>query len=161
MIRITQLPNYIYFLICHIIFTLIYEYFIRLVSTSFFTLKTADYDSWCNLKRETPENHSSDDSESSVAIKNNTSNQKSYSRHPCSGSRSSSLCETWDSVPPVSSKTKFNRKSLRSRNWDDLMVDLDQDENSQPSSPVKLKKSVNAVESYKQAMKAIGSSKTR
>ncbi|CAH8429489.1 unnamed protein product [Schistosoma intercalatum] len=121
----------------------------------------ADYDSWCNLKRETPENHSSDDSESSVAIKNNTSNQKSYSRHPCSGSRSSSLCETWDSVPPVSSKTKFNRKSLRSRNWDDLMVDLDQDENSQPSSPVKLKKSVNAVESYKQAMKAIGSSKTR
>ncbi|VDP17397.1 unnamed protein product, partial [Schistosoma margrebowiei] len=119
-----------------------------------------DYDRWCNLKRETPENHSSDDSESSVAIKNNTSNQKSYSRHPGSGSRSS-LCETRDSVPPISSKTKFNKQSLRSRNWDDLMVDLDQDENSQPSPPVKLKKSVNAVESYKQAMKAVGSSKTR
>ncbi|CAH8429602.1 unnamed protein product [Schistosoma rodhaini] len=120
-----------------------------------------EYDRWCNLKRETPENHSSDDSESSVTIKNNTSNQKSYSRHPSSRSRSSSVCETWDSVPPISSKTKFNRKSLRSRNWDDLMVDLDQDENSQPPSPVKLKKSVNAVESYKQAMKAVGSSKTR
>ncbi|KAK4473331.1 hypothetical protein MN116_004493 [Schistosoma mekongi] len=118
-----------------------------------------DYDRWCNLKRETPENQSSSDSESSTPIKKGN-NRKSHSR--CH-SRSFSLCGTSDSstLIPSSVKSKFKRKSLRSRNWDDLIVDLDEDDSRQPLPSIKLKQSTSAVESYKEAMKAIGSSKTR
>ncbi|KAH8855947.1 Dynein regulatory complex subunit 5 [Schistosoma japonicum] len=118
-----------------------------------------DYDRWCNLKRETPENQSSSNSESSTPIKKGN-NRKSHSQYH---SRSFSLCGTSDSstLIPSSVNSKFKRKSLRSRNWDDLVVDLDEDDSSQPLSSIKLKQSTSAVASYKEAMKAIGSSKTR
>ncbi|CAH8428948.1 unnamed protein product [Schistosoma turkestanicum] len=148
-----------------------------------------DYDRWCNLKQETPEKNDyssssssdNDESVSSLPSKSTSSanRRKSYSNRSTSSrsSHSFALNDTSSALPSITTLTQpksTNRKSsLRTRNWDDLMVDLDEDEHSRPvpplslpsssSSSVKLKKSMNnAVESYKEAMKAIGgSSKTR
>ncbi|CAH8428862.1 unnamed protein product [Heterobilharzia americana] len=126
-----------------------------------------DYDRWCNLKREIPEDHSSpeqSDSSVMVAVKKNSS--KSHSHHRRRMYRSPSLHDISEMESTQTlSKSNLGRKSLRSRNWNDLLVDLDDDEDEVPSqrlsSPVKSRKSTNAVESYREAMKAIGSSKTR
>ncbi|VDQ07187.1 unnamed protein product [Trichobilharzia regenti] len=117
-----------------------------------------DYDRWCNLKREIFEvDHSSPESDSPELVKQHStcrSNRRKSSKH-----YSSSLCDIEEKTKSIQSSNVNKAKSLRGRNWKDLLVDLDED--CQSASPVvNLKKlDVDAVESYKAAIKAVGSSK--
>ncbi|CAH8824065.1 unnamed protein product [Trichobilharzia szidati] len=123
-----------------------------------------DYDRWCNLKSEILEvDHSSTESADSPESVKHSSTFRSNRRKSKHYYYSSSLCDINEtqSIQSSSSSSNVNRrKSLRGRNWKDLLVDLDEDSQSSPPIINSKKANVDAVESYKAAMKAVGSSKT-